>query len=60
MRSPIGIIVLVILVIALLGGVAGPRVNPGWQYGYGYGGFGVGGLGGILVIFLILWLLGYV
>jgi hypothetical protein len=60
MRSPLGIIVLVILVIILLGGVAGPRVNPSWQYGYGYGVPGIGGLGGVLVIFLILWLLGYV
>ena len=60
MRSPIGIIVLVILVIALLGGVAGPRVNPNWQYGYGYGNGGLGILGVVLVIFLILWLLGFV
>lgn len=60
MRSPLGIIVLVILVIVLLGGVGGPIVRPNWQYGYGYGNYGVGGIGAILVIFLILWLMGYV
>lgn len=60
MRSPLGIIVLIILVIILFGGVAGPRFNPSWQYGYGYGTGGLGVIGVILVIFLILWLVGYV
>ena len=60
MRSPLGIVLLVILVLILFGGFAGPRVNPNWQYGSGYGNGGVGFLGAILVIFLILWLLGYV
>jgi Protein of unknown function (DUF3309) len=59
-RSPLGIVLLVILVLILFGGFAGPRVNPSWQYGYGYGNSGVGFLGAVLVIFLILWLLGYV
>ena len=60
MRSPIGIVVVILLVLILFGGVAGPRFNPNWQYGYGYGNGGVGILGVILVIFLILWLLGFV
>ena len=60
MRSPLGIIVVVILVLVLLGGVGGPYIRPNWQYGYGYGTPGIGILGVVLVIFLILWLLGYV
>ena len=60
MRSPIGVVVLVILVLILLGGVGGPYVRPNWQYGYGYGNFGVGWLGAVVVIFLILWLLGFI
>lgn len=60
MRSPLGIVLLVILLLILFGGLAGPRVNPSWQYGYGYGNGGVGFLGAVLVIFLILWLLGWV
>jgi hypothetical protein len=60
MRSPLGIVVLILLVVILLGGVGGPRFNPNWQYGYGYGTPGIGLLGAVLVIFLILWLLGYV
>ena len=59
MRSPLGIIVIVILLVILLGGVGGPRINPSWQYGYGYGTPGIGILGVVLVVFLILWLLGY-
>jgi hypothetical protein len=40
--------------------LAGPRFNPNWQYGYGYGNSGFGIVGVILVVFLILWLLGFV
>jgi hypothetical protein len=50
----IGIILLVILIIALLGGFSGLGGGP--FYGTGY--YGGGGLGLILVIVLILVLLG--
>jgi hypothetical protein len=60
MRSPLGIVVLILLVVILLGGGLGPRINPSWQYGYGYGTPGLGIVGVILVVFLLFWLLGYV
>ena len=60
MRSPLGIVVLILLVLILFGGFAGPRISPSWQYGYGYGTGGLGVVGVVLVIFLILWLLGFV
>ena len=50
----IGTILLIILVIALLGGFSG--IGGGPFYGYGY--YGGGGLGLVLVIVLILVLLG--
>jgi hypothetical protein len=61
MRSPLGIVLVVILVLVLLGGI-GPRFYQGapWQPGYGFGNGGMGILGVILVVVLILWLLGYV
>jgi hypothetical protein len=57
-RSPLGIVVLILLVVILLGGGLGPRINPSWQYGYGTPGLGIVGV--ILIVFLLLWLLGYV
>jgi hypothetical protein len=60
MRSPLGIVVVILLVLILFGGFAGPRFNPNWQYGYGYGNGGLGIVGVVLAIFVILWLLGYV
>lgn len=50
----LGMILLIILVIALLGGFTG--VVGGYGYGYGHGGVGV--IGTILVVVLILVLLG--
>jgi len=50
----LGTILLIILVVALLGGFSG--VVGGYGYGYGHGGVGV--LGGVLIIVLILVLLG--
>ena len=50
----LGTIILVILVIALLGGFSG--IGGGPFYGTGY--YGGGGLGAVLVIVLILVLLG--
>ena len=50
----IGLILLIVLVIALLGGFSG--IGGGPFYGTGY--YGGGGLGVILVIVLILVLLG--
>jgi hypothetical protein len=51
----IGTVLLVILVIVLLGGFAGPSINPRWQYGYGYGHGGIGVVGIILII-VVAWL----
>jgi len=53
-RMSIGTIILIILVIALLGGFSG--IGGGPFYGTGY--YGGGGLGLIIVILLILLLLG--
>ncbi|MBR0670585.1 DUF3309 family protein [Neoroseomonas soli] len=50
----LGMILLIILVIALLGGFTG--VVGGYGYGYGHGGVGV--LGAVLIVVLILVLLG--
>lgn len=46
----LGTILLIILVIALLGGI-GPWAPMGYGYGYGHGGFGV--IGVLVVILLI-------
>jgi hypothetical protein len=53
-RSEIGTILLIILIIALLGGFSGLGGGP--FYGTGY--YGGGGLGLIIVIVLVLVLLG--
>lgn len=53
-RMSIGTIILIILVIALLGGFSG--VGGGPFYGTGY--YGGGGLGLVIIILLILLLLG--
>ena len=50
----IGTIILIILVIALLGGFSG--IGGGPFYGTGY--YGGGGLGLILIIVLVLFLVG--
>jgi hypothetical protein len=54
MHMSIGTIILIILVIALLGGFSG--IGGGPFYGTGY--YGGGGLGLVIVILLILLLLG--
>ena len=48
MNSPLGLILVVILVIALLGGLGGGTYIHNWGYGYGAGHYGVGGIGVIL------------
>lgn len=50
----LGMILLIVLVIALLGGFTG--VVGGYGYGYGHGGVGV--VGTVLIVVLILVLLG--
>ena len=50
-------ILIVVLVLAFFGGIAGP--NWGWQPGYGYGNQGIGGIGLILLILVILYLTGH-
>lgn len=47
-------ILLIVLVIALLGSV------PAWPYSRGWGYAPSGGIGTILIILLILWLLGII
>lgn len=49
-----GLILLIILLVLLLGSV------PAWPYSRGWGYYPSGGLGTILLILLILWLLGYI
>lgn len=53
-RMSIGTIILIILIIALLGGFSG--IGGGPFYGTGY--YGGGGLGLIIIILLILLLMG--
>jgi hypothetical protein len=50
----LGMILLIVLVIALLGGFTG--VVGGYGYGFGHGGVGV--LGTLLIVVLILVLMG--
>ena len=52
MRSPLGIIVLIVIILALVGAL------PSWPYSAGWGYYPSGGLGLILVIIIILVLLG--
>jgi Protein of unknown function (DUF3309) len=56
--SPLGLILIVILVIVLLGGI-GPHFYTGapWRPGYGFGNGGIGVVGVVLIIVLILWLM---
>ncbi len=49
-----GLILLIILVLLLIGSV------PAWPYSRGWGYYPSGGIGTILLILLILWLLGYI
>lgn len=55
-RMSIGTIILIILVIALLGGFSG--IGGGPFYGTGY--YGGGGLGLVIIILLILLLMGQI
>ncbi|MGA8030741.1 MAG: DUF3309 domain-containing protein [Bryobacteraceae bacterium] len=48
-----GLILLVIILILLIGSV------PAWPYSRGWGYYPSGGLGLVLVIVIVLWLLGY-
>ncbi len=49
-----GIILLIILIILLVGTL------PSWPYSSGWGYYPSGGLGTILLILIILWLLGVI
>ena len=49
-----GLILLIILLVLLIGSV------PAWPYSRGWGYYPSGGIGTILLILLILWLLGYI
>jgi hypothetical protein len=52
MRNPLGIIILIVIVLALVGAL------PSWPYSAGWGYYPSGGLGLILLIVLILALTG--
>jgi hypothetical protein len=52
--SPLGLILLIVLVIFLLGGFSG-RFGG---YGYGYGHSGIGIIGIIVIVIVVLMLLG--
>ena len=52
--SPLGLILLIVLVIFLLGGFSG-RFGG---YGYGYGNSGIGIIGIIVIVIVVLMLLG--
>ena len=51
MSRPLLFIILIILLLAVL---------PAWPYSTGWGYYPSGGLGTVLIIILILWMLGYV
>jgi Protein of unknown function (DUF3309) len=48
-----GLILLIVILILLIG------VTPAWPYSRGWGYYPSGGLGLVLVILLVAWLLGY-
>lgn len=48
-----GLILLIVILILLIG------VAPAWPYSRGWGYYPSGGLGLVLVILLVAWLLGY-
>jgi hypothetical protein len=56
--SPLGIILVVLLIVLLFGGLGGGSVVPYWGYGYGFGHGGVGVLGIILIVLVVLLLTG--
>jgi hypothetical protein len=56
--SPLGLILIIILIVVLFGGGLGPRIGAPWQYGYGFGNQSIGILGVILIVILILWAMG--
>ena len=56
--SPIGIILLIILLLILFGGLGGPYVGAPWPRGYGFGYAPIGIVGILVVVLLVLLLLG--
>jgi len=56
LRRNTGTILVILLIIALLGGFSGRFAGYGYGYGYGYDGIGV--LGTILIIIVVLMRLG--
>jgi hypothetical protein len=52
--SPLGILVLVLVVLFLLGGLGGHYISSGIAYGYGWGNGGIGLLGIVLIIVVVL------
>jgi hypothetical protein len=59
--SPLGLILLIILILVLFGGFA-PHFYQGapWQPGYGFGNTGIGIVGILLIILVVLLLSGYI
>jgi hypothetical protein len=54
--SPLGIVLIIILIIVMFGGVGGSRW--GVPYGYGGGHYGIGLMGVLLIIVIVLLLSG--
>lgn len=56
--SPLGIVLVVILILVLLGGIGGGTYINAWPYGYGAGPYGIGVVGIILIILVVLLVMG--
>ena len=55
--SPLGIILVIILIVLLFGGL-GSNIGMPWQYGYGFSHGGIGIIGIILIVLVVLLLMG--
>ena len=56
--SPLGVVLIAILLLVLFGGLGGPRFGAPWQYGYGFGNSGVGLVTVLLIVVVVLLLTG--
>jgi hypothetical protein len=52
--SPLGLILVVVLILVLFGGIGGPYLGAPWPHGYGWGNGGIGVIGVILIILIVL------
>jgi hypothetical protein len=56
--SPLGLILIIILIVVLAGGVGGPYLGAPWQPGYGWGHSANGLIVFVLIVVVILWAMG--